>query len=141
SLIILPEGSWELTAIPEGGWGSAYWASIRFFTASGAVMLVLATGVTYLVSYRQHFLANAVAESTKELCRINERLADDIRLREAAEKALRESESRFRTIFEQAAMGVAVLDSSSGRFLAVNQRGRDMLRDPDGDFSSCTLRD
>ncbi len=36
--------------------------------------------------------------------------------------ALRESETRFRAIFEQAAMGVALIDLANGRFVRVNRR-------------------
>lgn len=46
----------------------------------------------------------------------------DITERKHAEEALRESEERFRAIFEQAAVGVAMIDSNTGRYLSVNQR-------------------
>ncbi|MCM2332895.1 MAG: PAS domain S-box protein [Anaeromyxobacteraceae bacterium] len=39
-----------------------------------------------------------------------------------AEAALRENEARFRAIFEQAAVGVALVESATGRFLQVNAR-------------------
>ena len=42
--------------------------------------------------------------------------------REREEMALRESERNFRAIFEQAAVGVAVIDTEQGRFVEVNQR-------------------
>ena len=41
--------------------------------------------------------------------------------------ALGESEERFRTIFEQAAVGVALIDSRSGRFLRINGRYAELL--------------
>lgn len=46
----------------------------------------------------------------------------DISERRRAETALRESEERFRAIFEQAAVGVAQIDTATGRFLRVNQK-------------------
>ncbi len=44
----------------------------------------------------------------------------DITDRVKAEEALRRSEERFRAMFEQAAVGIAEMDASSGRFLRVN---------------------
>lgn len=52
----------------------------------------------------------------------------NITARKKTEEALLESESRFRAIFEQAAVGVAVIDTSTGRFLSVNQRACDIAR-------------
>ena len=51
----------------------------------------------------------------------------DITERKHTEKALQESEQRFRTIFEQAAVGVALVETRSGRFLRINQRYCDMV--------------
>lgn len=55
-------------------------------------------------------------------------LLTDISARRAAEAAMQESDSQFRAIFEQAAVGVALVDSSSGRFLSVNQRACEISR-------------
>jgi|GEM_PF-366310 len=49
-------------------------------------------------------------------------VVEDITERKRVEQALQESEEKFRAIFEQAAVGVAVIDTSSGRYLSVNQR-------------------
>jgi PAS domain S-box-containing protein len=46
----------------------------------------------------------------------------DIADRKRAEQALQDSEQRFRAVFEQAAVGVAVMETATGRFLSVNQR-------------------
>lgn len=46
----------------------------------------------------------------------------DITERKQAEEALQASEARFRTLFEQAAVGVAQIDTLSGRFLAINHK-------------------
>lgn len=55
-------------------------------------------------------------------------LLTDISSRRAAEAAMQESDAQFRAIFEQAAVGVALVDSSSGRFLSVNQRACEISR-------------
>ncbi|MBB5031017.1 PAS domain S-box protein [Prosthecobacter vanneervenii] len=55
-------------------------------------------------------------------------LLTDISTRRAAEAAMQESDAQFRAIFEQAAVGVALVDSSSGRFLSVNQRACEISR-------------
>ena len=42
--------------------------------------------------------------------------------RKQAEETLRESEKRFRAIFEQAPLGIGLLDSHTGRFVQINPR-------------------
>jgi two-component system, sensor histidine kinase and response regulator len=44
-----------------------------------------------------------------------------------AESSLLESELRFRTIFEQAAVGVALINTNTGRFVRINRRYCDMV--------------
>jgi PAS domain S-box-containing protein len=45
----------------------------------------------------------------------------------AIAEALRESEERFRTLFEQAAVGVALVDPAASRFVRINQKYCDLL--------------
>ena len=51
----------------------------------------------------------------------------DITENKLTEKRLKDSEARFRVIFEQAGVGVALVDGISGRFLRINQRYSQML--------------
>lgn len=51
----------------------------------------------------------------------------NISARKQVEQALRDSERLFRGLFEQAAVGVAQIDSNSGRFIRVNQAYSDII--------------
>jgi PAS domain S-box-containing protein len=55
-------------------------------------------------------------------------LLTDISARRAAEASMQESNAQFRAIFEQVAVGVALIDSNTGRFLNINQRFCDITR-------------
>ncbi len=57
----------------------------------------------------------------------NRRLSREIEERKSVEYSLAESELRFRTLFEQAAVGVAQVESATGRFVRINQRYCDIL--------------
>src|ERR1039458_5831675 len=46
----------------------------------------------------------------------------DITKRKRAEEALRESELRFRTVYERSPVGIALVDSRTGRYLQVNPK-------------------
>lgn len=56
-----------------------------------------------------------------------ETLASAVADQRRSAAVLRESEQRFRTIFEQAAVGVAMIETATGRFLRINQRYCDIV--------------
>jgi PAS domain S-box-containing protein len=57
-----------------------------------------------------------------------------------AEKSLRESEGRFRALFEQAAAGVAEIDMNTGRFLTVNRRLCEMVGRTEEELRNTTFQ-
>lgn len=66
-------------------------------------------------------LGIAVEERTKDLAGAIQRLQEEIIQRKETEIALRDSEQRFRAMFEQSAVGM-VLSDRTGQWLRVNQR-------------------
>jgi PAS domain S-box-containing protein len=70
-------------------------------------------------------LASPVSTGVRELNEVGEVLSRASRERRNAESALRESDERFRAIFDQTTAGISVIDLS-GRYLVANQRHRDI---------------
>jgi len=62
-----------------------------------------------------------LAKLGRVVAHMQSNLAASNEARDAHVAALRDSEARFRVLFEQAAIGVALIDSISGRFVRVNK--------------------
>jgi len=73
---------------------------------------------THLTRYARE-LEDAVAKRTRELSEVNESLRCEIEEHKRTEAALRESEQRFRLLYERSPLGYQSLDEQ-GRFLEVN---------------------
>ncbi len=67
-------------------------------------------------------LEKRVQERTRQLEDINEKLRKEITERQRAEEALRESAMTLSAIFEQAAIGVALIESRNGKFARINKK-------------------
>jgi PAS domain S-box-containing protein len=78
-----------------------------------------------LRNYRDH-LERLVEDRTLQLTLLNQQLLEEIGERQRTEEALRESELRFRSIFEGAPIGIGLLDLE-GRDLELNPAVRCML--------------
>ncbi len=98
---------WQLTFYPTRSFLTASETRLPWLAglAAAVVSLLLASVVALLV--RQRTLALVRAQ-----------LSDDAR---------RDSEERFRALFNQATVGVAQVDSATGQFVRVNQRYADIL--------------
>ncbi len=111
---------WRLTFHPTRSFLSPSEARLPLLAGlAGALMsLLLASTVGLLVRQRTMALARA----------------------QASEAARRESEERFRALFNQASVGVALLDTSTGRFLRTNQRYGDIVGYTTGEMQALNIR-
>jgi PAS domain S-box-containing protein len=81
-----------------------------------------------------------VQERTAELVQTVARLEKEVRARRQAQEMLRESEQRFRAIFEHAAVGATLMDLR-GRFIETNPAFQRMFGYEPGQLSGMTFSD
>ena len=118
---------WQLAAVPRAGWNQGLLKSVLFFGGNGALILGLAGVLTYVIAFRQQQLTLSLRQRTDELVAAHGQLGRDVELLNIAEAQWRFSETRFRAIFEQAAIGVATIDSQSLHFLQANRCAEGIL--------------
>ena len=102
----------RVLAVHDRRWQLAFYPTRSFLTPSETRLPWLAGLAAALVSL---LLASTVALLVRQrtLALVRAQLSD---------KARRESEERFRALFNQATVGVAQVDSATGQFVRVNQR-------------------
>lgn len=99
----------------------AYLAEIRDWgSAQGVMALHTSRGEVRYWEFRNTLRDADVATPIVRV------MAQDITERKLAERAMDESEERFRVLFEQAAVGVAEVDTATGQYLRVNQKLADI---------------
>lgn len=86
---------------------------------------LIRTEEEYLKQYSERLLEK-LEEKLRELEGANEKLRHEIEERRRAEGALRESEARMRSVFEQANDGIYII-SAENRYLDANERGLELL--------------
>jgi diguanylate cyclase (GGDEF)-like protein/PAS domain S-box-containing protein len=98
------------------------------------INLSVVIGLLFVVAYISSLTAgilkknrNKLREQNVELMDAVDRLRIESQERERTAEALMESERRFRTLVEQAAVGVAEIEMSTGRFFTVNRRLCEMV--------------
>ena len=92
-----------------------------------------------LRSYREH-LEDLIKERTAELSKVNKQLQTDIFRRNMAETKLKESEERFRRIFEDGPLGMIILNPGD-TVLSANKAIYDMLGFTEGILEGRRLLD
>ncbi|MEW6518049.1 MAG: PAS domain S-box protein [Thermodesulfobacteriota bacterium] len=83
---------------------------------------------------------NSMVRNLKEITASRDELNAEIAERKRMEKALRESENRFRATFEQAAVGIALV-SPGGGWLRVNRKLCDIVGYPEEKLLQLTFQD
>ncbi|MDO8753561.1 MAG: PAS domain S-box protein, partial [Anaerolineales bacterium] len=111
--IVLPDGEWELAAMPPDGWTASIRNSLRIFQWTGLLIIALATSLAYLITNRQARLTLAVQEHTDSL-------AVSMAKREQANEALRESEKLFSKIFIDSPIAISMVKLPGGKNVEVN---------------------
>lgn len=82
-----------------------------------------------------------IDDTNAELQKATQTLQQDILQRKQVETALRESELRFRTLFDLSSVGVTLCDAMDGRFIQVNRKYCEITGYSDAELRSMTRRD
>ncbi|MFQ5591905.1 MAG: PAS domain S-box protein, partial [Phycisphaerae bacterium] len=86
-------------------------------------------------------LEERVQERTADLTAINRRLQEEIAERTQVEATLRESEERYRALFEQAPDSIVQVDPNTWAFVDFNTRAHESLGYDREEFGRLTIRD
>ncbi len=116
--IPLPEGRWQLAAVPQGGWSAAIKENLRLFDAGALSAVLLLSVLAYLIAFRDARLASAVESRTREIDSARRNLEAELTERKAVEARLQAAEERYRHLVEFSPD--AVLVNFAGRIVYVN---------------------
>ena len=89
----LPDGHWELAAIPIQGWSGAIRRDLAIFDSGALASVLFLSVIAYLLSFRDARLALRVEEGTREL-------STELQHRTTVEAELRAARSRYQTLVE-----------------------------------------
>lgn len=108
--------------------------------AGGFALLVVLTGSALFIRITNPMIQR-LEQHTAELITTNERLMREIEERKQAEEALRESEEKYRSLFEHANDSIFIVDQSSRRFLDINENAATRLRYTREELLQLTIND
>ena len=134
--------------MPTGGRRTLMVAYVPLLDEQGEIYQLLA--ITYDISDRKQAetilqqvmveLETRVQERTTELQQTNEQLSAEIAERKQTEAALRQSEARFRRVFEEAPFGMGLVGNDK-RFFSANQTLLDMLGYSESELTCLSCED
>lgn len=136
SEIELPNGRWFLAIAPQQGWRSSSSLGLEV----GLVILISAlvgAGV-YAASRQPEILRHEVRMHTEKLIAINQQLEEEVADRQLVEEALRESELRYRVVFESARIGMRTADRE-GRLSRFNHAYQALLGYTEDELRTLTI--
>jgi two-component system, LuxR family, sensor kinase FixL len=91
--VALPDGRWELAAIPNAGWDAAIRRDLAIFDIGILASGLFLSAIAFLVSFRDARLALRVEEGTRQL-------STELQHRITVEAELRAAQSRYQTLIE-----------------------------------------
>ncbi len=97
----LPDGHWELAAIPIQGWSAAIRRDSAIFDSAVLASALLLSAIAYQLAFRGARLAARVAEAIHELSK-------ELQHRTTVEAELRAAQSRYQTLVEVSPDAVVV---------------------------------
>jgi PAS domain S-box-containing protein len=119
----LPDGAWDLAAMPGEGWLRAVQRPLFLFQGAGFVIATLLAGLAFLWVNRHARLVLAVQQRTEEITRVNQQLQSDIATRQRIESELRVSEERYRTLARNFPNGAVILFDRDLRYVLADGAG------------------
>ena len=132
---------WQLLTLPQAGWISLFPLEILYFWSLGFVILCGSGYSVWWLTIKYGRLNHNLLEKTEALNAANTRIRSDFEELQATQRRLAASELRTRVIYDQIAIGVALVDRKSGRFLHVNPRACQMLNSSETALQQLRLHD
>jgi PAS domain S-box-containing protein len=111
------------------------------FKGDEFIGVVTQVAVTDYFSEYHDEMTRAISEHSAELAKANEQLKQEIEVRKRAEEALRESEERYRTIFELAADSIVLVDGETGELVEFNKSAHESLGFTHEEFEKLKIPD
>jgi signal transduction histidine kinase len=132
---------WKLLTLPKADWFSLFPAEILYLGSLSFVILIASSYSVWWLTIKYGRLNSNLLEKTNALDAANKKILSDFEELRATQRRLAASELRTRVIYDQIAIGVALVDRNSGRFLHVNPRGCQLLATPETALQQLRLQD